>query len=97
MAKLIRFSKKMKFQYSLDIAPQFPDVESLLQKAERCTKSCVHVDQVIVSRDFFKSVALRGAWSKKYSQDEVKKAAIILDYMAEVKSRELYRLESHAI
>lgn len=80
-------SRKANFDF--DIKPQFPTVEILLAQAERCTNSCVHPDQVGISRNFFKAVAIRGAYSKRYSLDEVKRAAMLIDYMAEVRARQI--------
>lgn len=91
--EFISRSKTHKFVFENDIKPQFPNVEKLLEKAEKCTNSCVHVDQVIVSRNFFKTVAMRGVYSRKYSLEEVRRASILIDYMAENRARQLGRFE----
>lgn len=93
MIKRISRRNGMKFQFENNIVPVFPDVDFLLEKAERCTTSCVHADQVLVSRNFFKSLAWRGAYSRKYTEAEVKRVATILDYMAETRMRQLSRTD----
>lgn len=82
-----RVSSSKKFES--DIRPTFPNVELLLQQAERCTNSCVHPEQIHISRKFFKAVAIRGAYSKRYTLEEVKRAATLIDYMADVRARQI--------
>jgi hypothetical protein len=77
-------------RFEFDIRPQFPPVEELLDKAERMTESCVLLEQVNVSGQFIKDVALRGVFSKKYSLDEAKRVSIVVDHMVKRKIRTLY-------
>lgn len=81
--------RKVRPAYESDIRPTFPTVEELIDRAQRTTESCVLVEQLNVSRAFFKSVAVRGLHHKKYSMDDAKKVGIIVDYIAQTKAKEL--------
>ena len=73
---------------------EYPPLDALLAKAERCTESCIFPDQVNVSRDFYKSIALRAAFQRKYSMEEAARAGVILDYMAQRKFAKLQTREA---
>ena len=73
---------------------EFPPLEALLAKAERCTESCIFPDQVNVSRDFYKSIAMRAAFQRKYSMEEAARAGVIIDYMSQRKFAKLQTRET---
>ena len=82
-------SRSQRPRYEADIRVSFPPVEELINRAQRTTESCIHIEQLLVSRDFFKSVAARGFYHKRYTQDDAKKVGIIVDYIAQARAREL--------
>ncbi len=73
------------FEMKVDL----PNFEDLVARAERLTESCVHPDQVIVSRDFVLNVARR-AWERKiYSDRQVLMLSTLVDHMAKRRTRKI--------
>lgn len=95
LGKLLPFSPRTRArQYEFDIRPTFPPVDELIARAQRCTESCVLMEQVDVSRHFFKNVALRGVYLKHYSLDEARRVSIIVDFIAQDRVSRLYPTEA---
>lgn len=64
-------------------------VEDLIQHAHKLTESCIHLDQVMISRDFVIGVARRCAKQGKYTMDDVWRIGIVVNTMAENKVRRI--------
>jgi hypothetical protein len=71
------------------ITPQFPSIDELIEKAQRTTLSCRLSEQVDVTTVFYKKVALRGMNRQRYSAEEAHKVGIIVDYLADIRRRQL--------
>lgn len=72
-----------------EIRVELPNFEDLVARAERMTDSCVHPDQVIVSRDFVLNVARR-AWERKiYNERQVLMLNTLVDHMARRRTRKI--------
>lgn len=67
----------------------FPPVEELIEKAQSCTESCVLLEQLQVSTQFFKNVAIRGVYNKRYSLEDAKRVGIIVDHIARARAKKL--------
>ncbi len=78
------------FSYQNKIVPHFLSIEELIEKAQTTTESCVHSEQLQVSKQFFKNVAFRGVYQKKYTIEEARKVGIIVDYIAQNRSKKMF-------
>src|SRR4051812_9368510 len=83
-------ARKSSHNFEMDIKPSYPPIHELIERAEKCTESCVHPEQAEVSRHFFKTVAMRGFFQKRYSIDEAKRVGIIVDYIAQAKRKKTF-------
>ena len=80
--------------FSATINPQFPPIDELIEKAELTTQSCRLYEQVDVTSLFYKKVAMRGVNNQRYSPEEARKVGIIIDYLADIRRRQLNQADA---
>lgn len=86
--------RQQKSLFTEQINPQFPPIEELIQKAEKTTQSCRLYEQVDVTNLFYKKVAMRGVNNQKYSPEEAQKVGIIIDYLADIRRKQLTQADA---
>jgi len=86
--------RQQKSLFTEQINPQFPPIEELIQKAEKTTQSCRLYEQVDVTNLFYKKVAMRGVNNQRYSPEEAQKVGIIIDYLADIRRKQLTQADA---
>jgi hypothetical protein len=86
--------RQQKSLFTERINPQFPPIDELIQKAERTTRSCRLYEQVDVTNLFYKKVAMRGVNNQRYSAEEAQKVGIIIDYLADIRRKQLNQADA---
>lgn len=89
-----RHRKQLHSHFTEPINPQFPPIDELIRKAEKTTQSCRLYEQVDVTHLFYKRVAMRGVNSQRYSPEEAHKVGIIIDYLADIRRKQLTQADA---
>jgi hypothetical protein len=82
-------SERLQLGSAVSLKPNYPSAEQLVWQAQRTTESCIFHDQIDITRQFYKRVALRGGDQKKYTQEEVLRIGFIVDFMAQNKFKQI--------